>query len=146
MTSTRTRWRILLAAGSLVTMGAATGVAVDRSGHLSGISRHLTFSQIHQNPLAVIEGAVDLRPEQRERISEILDAHQPEVDRAWREAQASIQATLHGVIAEIMEVLDPEQRDQFHQLATELHGPDHVPPPGGHLPGHVPPVGAPHHP
>jgi hypothetical protein len=125
MTRSRTRFRILVVVGALLTLGAATGVAMDRAAQMHAGMSLAQFSRIHihHDPLAVIEDAIDLRPDQRARVQTILATHQQELNAAWLEAHQRILATVNGVVADIDAVLDPEQSERFRQLVEELHGP-----------------------
>jgi hypothetical protein len=125
MTGSRTRFRIVVVVASLLTLGAATGVAMDRAAQMHAGMSFAQFSRIHirYDPLAVIEDAIDLRPDQRERIQIILATHQQDVNAAWLEAHQRILATVNEVVADIDAELDPEQSERFQRLVEELHGP-----------------------
>ena len=128
MISTRTQLRILLAAGSLLLLGAAAGVTVDRVAHLRGTPTMVEFSRVHTDPVGVIETVMTLRPEQRARIEAILATRQGDIDTAFRDARARIDAVVDSVVNEIAAELDPDQAARFRQLAEELHGQGHFRP------------------
>jgi hypothetical protein len=125
MTRSRTNLRILVVVGSLLALGAAAGVAMDRAAQMHAGMSFAQFSRlhVHHDPLAVIEGAIDLRPDQRARIQAILATHQEDLNAAWLEAHQRILATVNGVIADIDAELDTDQSERFRQLVEELHGP-----------------------
>jgi hypothetical protein len=125
MTSSRSRFRIPLVVGALLTLGAATGVAMDRAAQMHAGMSLAQFSRIHihHDPLAVIEDAIDLRPDQRARIQSILTTHQQDLNAAWLEAHQRILATVNEVVADIDAELDADQSERFRQLVEELHGP-----------------------
>jgi Spy/CpxP family protein refolding chaperone len=113
--------RILIAAASLITLGAAAGVSLDRAVQMHHNSAAVDFHQVHHDPIGVIERVIDLRPEQRERIAAILQRRQHDVDAAWHDAHARINATIDSVMTEITAELDPDQAARFRRLAEELH-------------------------
>jgi hypothetical protein len=125
MTDSRARFKLLVVVASLLTLGAASGVAMDRAAQMHAGMSLAQFSRIHihHDPLAVIEDAIDLRPDQRARVQAILATHQQELNAAWLEAHQRILATVNEVVADIDAVLDPAQSERFQQLVEELHGP-----------------------
>ena len=128
MIGKRTQLRILLAAGSLLLLGAAAGVTVDRVAHLHGTPTVVELTRVHTDPVGVIESVITLRPEQRARIEAILATRQGDIDTAFRDARARIDAVVNSVVNEIAAELDPEQATRFRQLADELHGQGHFTP------------------
>ena len=128
MISKRTQLRIFLAAGSLILLGAAAGVTVDRVAHHQGIPVMVEFSRVHGDPVGVIESVITLTPQQRTRIEAILATRQGDIDTAFRDARTRIDAVVNSVVNEIAAELDAEQAARFRQLADEPHGQGHFRP------------------
>ncbi|MGH7471105.1 MAG: hypothetical protein ACRENP_24415 [Longimicrobiales bacterium] len=124
MMNTRGRWRIVLAASSLLALGAVAGVAVDRLMPRHHDPRMIRLARVHADPLGSIDRLVALRPEQRERIAAILKVRQSAVDDVWRDTHLRLQATIDSVLNEIAAVLDAEQAARFRAAARELHRSD----------------------
>jgi hypothetical protein len=121
MTSSRGTWRTLLAAVSLLAIGAAGGVAVDRLIQSHTDSRTIHFSQVHSDPVGALDKLVQLRPEQRTRVAAILEKRQADIDAVWHDTHARLKATVDSVVSEIAAALDPDQAEKFRKLADELH-------------------------
>src|SRR6185503_4192939 len=104
MTSSQAKVRIVVVVASLLTLGAVTGVTADRATQMYGGPAAMLaglHARAHHDPLGMIESRIDLRPEQRQRISTILASRQPEVDAAGEEAHARMMAAAGGVISDI---------------------------------------------
>ena len=129
MSSAGATWRILVAAGSLLLLGAAAGVAADRAVHMHRAPHVIDLTEVHTNPIGVIERVIELRPQQRARIEAILAARQGNMDAAWHQARAHMQALVDSVVAEIQAELDPEQVARFQELVVQIHGQGTFPPP-----------------
>ena len=115
-------WKPVVAVISLLAIGAALGVTFDRLHHRSG-NRHMAVMQeVQKDPLAAIDRAVGLRPEQRERVAAVLARRQDVIDGVWRDTHIRLQATIDSVVNEIAAVLDPDQAQKFRAAARELHG------------------------
>jgi hypothetical protein len=113
--------RIVLAAVSLLVLGAVIGVSADRLLHGRGIVIHGSSIDAHE-ALDALDRAVSLRPEQRERIDSILTSRQVQIDSAWHQARSHVERTINAVIAEIETVLDPDQVAPFRALVDRIHG------------------------
>ena len=122
MSSAGAKWRILVAAGSLLLLGAAAGVAADRAARMHGAPHVIDLTEVHTNPIGVIERVIELRPQQRARIEAILAARQGNLDDAWHQARAHMQALVDSVVAEIAAELDPDQAARFQDLVVQIHG------------------------
>ena len=121
MSSDAGGWRVVVAALSIFVLGAAAGVAADRTLHRG--TRVVAFQQM--SPEARIEtlgASLDLTPEQRTRILAIMRARQPAVDGVWRDARTRLDATVDSVVAEIAAVLEPHQQARYRELVDEVHG------------------------
>ena len=126
------RTRALFAVLSLLVLGAAIGIALDRTFRTHEGLAVRQLRAVREDPLGQIEKTVDLRPEQRERIAAVLARRQPELDSIWTQTHQRLQATVASVIDEIAAELDPEQAEDFRAAATRMHGPR----PELHLPLH----------
>jgi hypothetical protein len=111
---------------SLLVLGATAGIAVDRLVQFHTRGALIRFSELHNDPVAVIERAFDLDPEQRSRITAIIERRQADVDAAWQQARRHIGVTVDSVVNEIAAVLDSADRPRFRALADSLHTTGHV--------------------
>jgi hypothetical protein len=166
MISSKMGVRMVLVVGSLVTLGAATGVAADRVAQrhdidvTSMVMRHLghgasaSITELQHDPMKVIESRIQLTDEQRADIQAILDVRQGEIDKVWSEANQKLLETVMSVCDEIAAAMTPEQAEEFRALIEEMHGGNlaehlaRMQEMGGipsHGAGHVPPAGG-HHP
>lgn len=66
--------------------------------------------------------ALELRPEQRARIEQIVAHHGPELDEALGDALPRLRAVQEAIAVEIEAELDPEQRERFRR-EREAHAP-----------------------
>jgi len=124
MTSSGGKWRTVLASGSLLIVGAAAGIAGDRLLHRQGGDDQLVLMErLRNDPLAVIDSLIPMRPEQREQVAAILEARQTAIDAVWHDTHNRLQATLDSVVDEIAVVLDQDQETRFRALIAEVHGP-----------------------
>lgn len=114
------RVRSVVAATSLLILGAVLGIGADRHLHGGGSSSGDDMLTPHA-ALEELDRAANLRPEQRARIDSILDAHQADVDAAWRTAQDHVGRTVEVVIADIESILDPNQIAPFRALVERVH-------------------------
>jgi Spy/CpxP family protein refolding chaperone len=116
------RVRAALAVASLLIIGAAAGIMADRTLHGGGGAHAAERAEVEKDPIGAMEREFDLRPDQKERIAAILAKRQADLDAAWEDARAHLNATLESVINEIAAVLDPDQARRFIQRAHEIHG------------------------
>jgi hypothetical protein len=115
--------RAVLAALALLTIGAAAGISADRLLHRPHQSRTaVLLSRVQTDAMGVIDEQLDLRPEQRERVAEILERRQGAIDAVWRNTHIQLRATIDSVVNEIAAVLDSDQVVRFRTLADEVHG------------------------
>jgi hypothetical protein len=125
MTAGSSRWRSFVAAASLLVLGAALGIFADHLHSLHRRGHQVDLAELEADPISVIARAVDLRPDQKQRVAAILEARQIVIDSAWHEANLRLRITLDSVINEIAAVLDPDQATRFRALADEVHGRQH---------------------
>lgn len=114
------RGRSVVAATSLLVLGAVLGIGADRHLHGGASSSGNSLLTPHE-ALEELDRAANLRPAQRERIDSILDAHQTDVDAAWRTAQDHVGRTVQVVISDIEAILDPDQIAPFRALVERVH-------------------------
>jgi hypothetical protein len=120
--SARIGWRAVLAGLSLMVIGAAAGIAIDRFVQHEHGALAAELEELHNDPMKVFDRTIDLRPDQRPRIHAILQAHQAATDSLWHSARLRLQATIDSVLLEIDTILDPEQSVRFHESVERLHG------------------------
>ena len=108
-------WRVVVAALSIFVLGAAAGIAADRTLHRP--PRMVAFQQMSpEERIETLGPSLDLTPEQRTRILAIMHARQPAVDAVWRDARTRLEATVDSVVAEIGAVLEPHQQARYRAL------------------------------
>jgi hypothetical protein len=113
------RVRTTIATVSLLVIGAIAGIAIDRVVQYH--TRTITLDTVQEDPVGVIASVIDLTPDQRVRIEQILAKHQVMVDSAWHRTRLDLQATIDTVMREIASVLSPEDAKRFLEVAHELH-------------------------
>jgi hypothetical protein len=129
MIPSQSRWHTVLAIASLLVIGAALGVTVDRLLHKRQIAHGgISRAEMHADPMSVLDRELDLRPEQRARVAAIVETRQGAINRVWLETHTALQATLDSAVSEVAAVLDANQAARFRALVEELH-------PGGRVDG-----------
>ncbi|HJU64190.1 MAG TPA: hypothetical protein VJ596_00875, partial [Gemmatimonadaceae bacterium] len=103
------RWRTTLVAVSLLVLGAAMGIAADRTIHSRRSAHERLMAQVHRDPLGSIDRTVQLRPDQRAKVAAILERRQPDINAVWADTHVRLRATVDSAVREIAAVLDPDQ-------------------------------------
>jgi hypothetical protein len=121
-------WRLLLSSSALVLLGAALGIAFDRLHH-----RRVTVAFVHAPPpgpgagvtasFAMLDSLLELRPEQRERVRQILQSRQEPIDSIWATTHRSLRTSLDSTAGELESILDDRQRDKLNALLGGLRNP-----------------------
>jgi hypothetical protein len=121
-------WRLLLSSSALVLLGAALGIAFDRIHH-----RRVTVAIVHGPPpgpgagvtasFAMLDSLLELRPEQRERVRQILQSRQEPIDSIWATTHRSLRTSLDSTAGELESILDDHQRDKLNALLGGLRNP-----------------------
>ncbi|HEX6938895.1 MAG TPA: hypothetical protein VF158_05745 [Longimicrobiales bacterium] len=62
---------------------------------------------------------IDLTPEQRARIDQVLERRRVQMDSFWVEARPQLRAIIDGAREEIRAVMTPEQRAEYDRLRAE---------------------------
>lgn len=127
---TGSRARTALAAASLIALGAAAGIAVDRLLHRRPHVQVIGLRDVSENPLGMIERVVPLRPDQRTRIAAILATRQDQIDAVWSDTHTRLLGALDSLVDDIVAVLDADQAVRFRAHVRELHaepGPPRIP-------------------
>lgn len=113
--------RAVLAALSLIVLGAVLGIALDR--HLHSSEGHGPAAALHGIMMSSFEERVDLTAEQRRQIDSIVGARHNSLRNAWQMLHTQLGAAVDTVHAEVEAILTPEQRIQFrewlHEVVTE---------------------------
>jgi Spy/CpxP family protein refolding chaperone len=108
------RARALLAALSLLVLGAVIGIAADR--HLHARGNHANpAAAIHEMTMSSLDEHVDLTTEQRRQIDDIVAARRHSLRNAWQLVHAQLGAAADTVHQEIEAILTPEQRTAFRE-------------------------------
>jgi Spy/CpxP family protein refolding chaperone len=108
------RGRALIAALSLVMMGAVIGVVVDRHLH-SGDGHANPAAAMHEMMMSSLDDDVDLTAEQRRQIDDIIAARRHSLQNAWQLVHAQLGAAADTVHQEIEAILTPAQRIAFRE-------------------------------
>jgi len=116
----RSRWRLLLACGLCLAAGAVSGAGAT----LVVLARHA--ERIAANPdqwpgrlERRVNALLDLRPEQRERIGEIIRARFRSFERVRAEVRPQLMRELDALQAEIRAELDESQAARWTSFMTE---------------------------
>ena len=106
------RARAILAALSLLVLGAVIGIALDR--HLNAASGQTSpAAAMHEMLMSSLDEDLDLTSEQRRRIDEIVAARRHSLRDAWQLVHTQLGAAADTVHLEINAILTPEQRTAF---------------------------------
>jgi hypothetical protein len=121
-------WRLIVSSGALVLLGAALGIAFDRLHH-----RRVTVAVIHgptPGPGAgvtasfdMLDSLLELRPEQREPVRQVLLSRQEPIDSIWASTHRSLRTSLDSTAGELDRILDAEQRARLDALLGGLRNP-----------------------
>ena len=108
------RMRALLAALSLLVLGAVIGIAADR--HLHAPRGHANpAAAIHEMTMSSLDEHIDLTDEQRRQIDDIVAARRHSLRNAWQLVHTQLGAAADTVHQEIEAILTPEQRTAFRE-------------------------------
>lgn len=106
--------RAVLAAMSLLVLGAVIGIALDR--HLNAGGGHANpAAAMHEMLMSSLDEDLDLTAEQRRRIDDIVAARRHSLRDAWQMLHAQLGAAADSVHQEINAILTPEQRAAFRE-------------------------------
>ena len=114
-------WRGWVAALALVVIGAVLGITFDRFHVRNQDNATTLLAEIERDPMTVLEREINLRPEQRGPIGEILKRYQATLDSVWGASNRGVRVTVEGVIDDITAQLDSTQARRFQALLDEIH-------------------------
>ena len=103
------------------------------TGTLAGIAADRVLLQDGRGPVRIVRAvppprdghrglvfdALDLTPDQRERIRGILERRRAQMAAHWEEAAPGMRALVDSTDLEIRAALTPEQRERFDRLRAE---------------------------
>lgn len=135
----KSRWLGLVLVVVVFVTGAVAGIAADRTVRpalLEGRSGLRGADQDRRGPdprrqgpgaPRVPRGAgalplldrVELTEVQRARVDSILETRRRQVTALWREHEATFRAAMDSTQEELLSVLTPEQREEYHQMLME---------------------------
>lgn len=121
MTGRTSRGLAALAAVALLVLGAALGITFDRF-HVRSTPAQTSLFRLHDDPFSVMDSALVLRADQRDRVRAIIEARQQEIDGVWENTHRGLLAILDGTVTDLEAVLDSAQMSKLHDLADVLHG------------------------
>ena len=107
----------LLVATFLV--GALAGAAVDRVLSADEPDGRTRAEREDGDRRSYVIDRVEMTAEQRASIDAILERRSERMRAVWHEAEPRLDAITDSARAEIMQVLDPEQRAQYEQKLEE---------------------------
>lgn len=127
--------RALLAALSILLLGAVGGVVLDRTvlipARADAAARGVSHApRDHDAVLAELRTELGLSAEQAARVQEIFARHHGEIEEAWAEIHANLRRATQEATSEIEAVLDSAQIERLHAWLAERHGAA-----SGHVPG-----------
>jgi len=125
MTGPRIRAAVVLL--SVFAVGVLGGIALER---FHAVSRVVTMTpeQEHLEAMSELRKELGLDDTQAAAIHEILTEHQDIVQHTWEELRPDVQEAMLKVHEDIAALLNPEQREHFHDWLNhqrELHLGDH---------------------
>ena len=121
------RWRATLAAISLVVIGGAAGVTLDRVWLMApGETGERADGPVDAQTEMVedLRAELALTPAQANEVGAILDRYQGHVTHTWETVSPNLRAAMDSVGSEIEAVLAPEQRERFRTWIREQHSPN----------------------
>jgi hypothetical protein len=121
MTGRHSRGLAVLAAVALLVLGAALGITFDRF-HVRSVPAQTGLFRLHDDPFSVMDSALVLRADQRDRVRAIIEARQQDIDGVWENTHHSLLAILDSVVIDLATVLDSAQMEKLRDLADVLHG------------------------
>jgi Spy/CpxP family protein refolding chaperone len=134
-------WKIILATIVIFGAGVLTGGLlvnhVERSWHQRFSHRTEAVSQkelslprpqiLGKQFVQQLDQALNLTPEQREKIQKIIADGQERNHDLWKLVAPQFHAAMQDVHQRIREVLTPDQRKQFEDLLKQFHQSRHSP-------------------
>ncbi len=119
-------WKVILA--TLVIFGAGVvtgGLLVSYAVHANQIAPKQVYAQPVLNPwqlrsrdlLRRMDRELDLTPEQRKHIGEIIADSQERTKALWKPIAGPMNKEMQRLMGEIRDQLSPDQRQKFNELA-----------------------------
>lgn len=103
--------------------GAFSGAAVDRLIVDGGGERPARVEPCRDDDRDRDRGhlidQIDLTPEQRARVDQILERRRTQLDSFWVQARPQLRAIIDATQEEIRAIMTPEQRAQYDRLRAE---------------------------
>lgn len=137
MSESKRDLRFIVAAVSLLLIGAVLGVMFDRFHHRAP---HVLVHRIQPQrdaSLAMLDSMLELRDDQRERVRAIIERRQPAIDTIWRHTHLSLRSALDSTIGDLESVLDESQLARLRALSEGLRNPGGLIAPAGTPPSGV---------
>jgi hypothetical protein len=137
VSETKRDLRSIVAALSLLLIGAVLGVMFDRFHHRAP---HVIVHRLQpqrEASLAMLDSMLELRDDQRERVREIMERRQPAIDTIWRHTHLDLRAALDSTIGDLEAVLDASQLTRLRALSEGLRNPSGLIAPSGTAPSGV---------
>ena len=118
------RWRAILAAISLLVIGGAVGVTLDRVWLMRTGEAAPGPADAQTEMVEALQAELALTPAQANEVGAILERYQGQVTHTWETVRPNLRAAMDSVGSEIEAVLAPEQRERFRTWIREQHGPN----------------------
>jgi hypothetical protein len=142
----RGRWLLALVLLVVFVSGGIVGGGSTDYVHRNGWMRLMRSpSEVPDRLVPMLRGKLDLSEEQTAKVDQVVRQRHREIEKLRAEVQPRIDRQIEQMQSEIDAVLDPGQRDRWHEWVQSLQhrwGPDHRPrhhgsrPPHGSAPGH----------
>lgn len=137
MSESRRDFRFIVAAASLLLIGAVLGVMFDRFHHRAP---HVVVHRLQpqrEASFAMLDSVLELRADQRDRVRQIVERRQPSIDTIWRHTHMSLRSALDSTIGDLESVLDEAQLSRLRALSEGLRNPGGLIAPAGTPPSGV---------
>ena len=102
-------------------LGALSGMAIEEATGIDWFEFLDTESDAERDELNLL-GGIQLSGEQRERIEEIVDRQEDDLENYWKTRMPEIQGILARTYAEIRTHLTADQRRAFDRNVSTLKG------------------------
>ena len=115
------RWRVILSATLIFLAGFATGAVIVRTYAPKIVKRtHVSpplpiGNERRQEYIAKLDRELQLTPEQRGKVEEILAESQKRMKEIWEPMEPQVKEEYRRTRREIAEILTPEQQEKMKQ-------------------------------
>ncbi len=125
-------WKVILATLVIFSTGVVTGGLMVRNTQL--MRPHRSQHSTNGHPVQVTspgfirfeflrraQHELDLTPEQRQRMDQLIDESQERIRKLWEPVTPKVREELHQTKAQFRALLTPEQQTRFDELWKQQH-------------------------